>query len=236
MITQEPRHVHHCWSIQHYGFLEKSRPGGKRYESHWRYPQCHQWLPGLYNEYPGRVHIKAFTRILWWFRCVAQIFRIYYEPGIIFLVRSAHQALLNRLPRVKGAKYTLGEHRKCLKGTRVKVLIDDENWVYDCRTRMAYWLDRPAGTGREGGRALLPGALPSRCLQQDFLVQASYAHGIVVVIDAREWWTFQVGPGNWEHLAELTKRRSNIDPTIPEDLRIIISKAAGLFICAVSVM
>src|SRR5882762_6875492 len=66
----------------------------------------------------------------------------------ILLVRSAHQQLLNKLPRAKGAKYSSGERQKCLRGTRVKVLIEIEDWVYDHRMRMVYWLNGLAGTGK----------------------------------------------------------------------------------------
>ena len=66
----------------------------------------------------------------------------------LFVVYLAHRELLNKLPRAKGAKYTSGERHKCLRGTRVKVLEEIDNWVYDHRTRRVYWLNGVAGTGK----------------------------------------------------------------------------------------
>src|SRR5882757_3297005 len=66
----------------------------------------------------------------------------------VLLVCPAHLKLLNKLPRAKGAKYTSGERQKCLRGTRVKVLIEIENWVYDRHVCMVYWLNGLAGTGK----------------------------------------------------------------------------------------
>src|SRR5882757_7167198 len=80
-------------------------------------------------------------------RCVAWSCKILALLTIIF-VHPAHRILLNKLPYAKGAKYTSEERHKCLRGTRVGVLIDIENWVYDRHMRMVYWLNGLAGTGK----------------------------------------------------------------------------------------
>jgi hypothetical protein len=61
---------------------------------------------------------------------------------------SADFILLDKLRRSKDAGYHSGNRKKCLRGTRVKVLETIETWVHQDGTRRVYWLNGVAGTGK----------------------------------------------------------------------------------------
>src|ERR1700723_2706898 len=66
----------------------------------------------------------------------------------VVLAQIAHLILLDKLSRAKGAKYMSGKRQKCLRGTRVKVLEEIENWVHNNVNHLVYWLNGIAGTGK----------------------------------------------------------------------------------------
>jgi 2-phosphoglycerate kinase len=57
---------------------------------------------------------------------------------------------LSRLRVAKGAAFNVYEnqHTECLRGTRVEVLRDIENWSRMSNAKCIFWLNGMAGTGK----------------------------------------------------------------------------------------
>jgi hypothetical protein len=66
----------------------------------------------------------------------------------ILTLRLAERALLDRLPRVKGARWDHVDHPICLKGTRIEELEKLAKWMDDEGERRMYVLTGMAGTGK----------------------------------------------------------------------------------------
>ena len=70
------------------------------------------------------------------------------HPNCLRTVSSAALKLLNKPLHAKDAEYISGDQKKCLRGTRVKVLEEIENLLHQIGIRRVYWLNGVAGTGK----------------------------------------------------------------------------------------
>lgn len=63
----------------------------------------------------------------------------------------AGQDRLDALPRAEGASFNSGElehERRCLRGTRTKILEFIDQWTADPQGKRIFWLRGMAGTGK----------------------------------------------------------------------------------------
>jgi hypothetical protein len=59
-----------------------------------------------------------------------------------------HSIFLDKLPRAKDAGYRSGNRQPCLKGTRIDLLQELEDWAISTDFHQLFWLDGMAGTGK----------------------------------------------------------------------------------------
>ena len=52
------------------------------------------------------------------------------------------------MPHVDEAGYHSGNRQRCLRGTRVDILLQLEHWVKDGQDHRVFWLNGLAGTGK----------------------------------------------------------------------------------------
>ncbi|KAG6811543.1 hypothetical protein H0H92_006896 [Tricholoma furcatifolium] len=74
--------------------------------------------------------------------------RISLQIATVLRLLVDDQKIIWTLPRARDANHLSEKHKRCLPGTRTKILLNLEAWARDPRKRTVYWLNGHAGSGK----------------------------------------------------------------------------------------